>query len=120
MEKVEGIGGVFFRAKDPKALAKWYSQHLGVSPVPDSYDVEPWSQKSGPTVFAPFEEKTEYFGSQDKNWMINFRVKNLELIVKQLEASGIDVKVDPEDYPNGRFARLHDPEGNPVELWQPK
>lgn len=120
MEKVEGIGGIFFRAKDPKSLASWYNEHLGVSPVPDSYDGEPWLQESGPTVFAPFEENTEYFGSKNQKWMINFRVKNLALIVKQLEESGIAVEVYPEENPNGRFARLHDPEGNPIELWQPK
>ena len=119
MEKVDGIGGVFFRAKDPEALSQWYSDHLGVSPVPVSYEVAPWFQKSGPSVFAPFEEKTDYFGSLDQKWMINFREKNLELIVEQLKACGIEVKIDPEKYPNGRFARLHDPEGNPIKLWQP-
>jgi hypothetical protein len=89
MEKVEGVGGIFFRAKDPKMLADWYSQHLGVSPVPGSYDVEPWYQKVGPTVFTPFEEKTDYFGSHGNKWMVNFRVKNLEFIVEPLKASGI-------------------------------
>ena len=117
MEKVTGIGGVFFRAKDPAALSCWYEKYLGVSPVPSDYDTLPWVQENGPTVFAPFEE---YFGAASQKWMINFRVKDLLAMVSQLEKAGIKVVMDPEDYPNGKFARLHDPEGNPVELWEPK
>jgi predicted enzyme related to lactoylglutathione lyase len=75
---------------------------------------------SGPTVFAPFESDTDYFGDANKSWMINFRVSNLDAMVQELRASNIDVSVDPEIYPNGRFARLHDPEGNPIELWEPE
>ncbi len=67
----------------------------------------------------PFEQDTGYFGEAGKNWMINFRVGDLDGMVIQLRAAGIVVTVDPETYPHGRFARLHDPEGNPVELWQP-
>ena len=120
MEKVVGIGGMFFRAKNPEALSNWYEAHLGVSPVPKDYDQSPWVQEKGPTVFAPFEMETEYFGAKSHNWMINFRVNNLAAIVSQLKDAGIEVVVDPESYPNGQFARLHDPEGNPIELWQPK
>ncbi len=120
MEKVSGIGGMFFRAKDPAALASWYEKHLGVNQVPTSYDVEPWQQEQGHTVFAPFDQSTEYFGRQKQQWMINFRVNDLSAMIAQLESAGIKVTVDPEDYPNGKFARIHDPEGNPIELWQPK
>lgn len=95
-------------------------KHLGVSQVPKSYEIEPWSQESGPTVFAPFSQNSEYFGNKNQQWMINFRVDNLESIVAQLKESGIDVTVDTEIYPNGKFARIHDPEGNPIELWEPK
>ena len=119
MEKVTGIGGLFFRAQDPKGLARWYQEHLGVTMTPSSYDEPVWQQEAGPTVFAPFEEKTEYFGDMQKAWMINFRVRDLEKMAAQLRAAGIEVKIDPQAYPNGRFARLHDPEGNPIELWQP-
>jgi glyoxylase I family protein len=119
-EKVLGIGGVFFRARDPAALAEWYEKHLGIAKVPKSYEEQPWSQQAGPTVFAPFPHKTQYFGKVDQAWMINFRVRDLDAIVRQLRGAGIEVKVDPQEYPNGRFARLHDPEGNPIELWQPK
>lgn len=119
MEKVTGIGGIFFRSRDPGALSAWYEENLGVSQIPTAYDQAPWMQQSGPTVFAPFEQETAYFGHPSQAWMINFRVKNLNSMVDQLRAAGIEVTVDEEEYPNGRFARLHDPEGNPVELWEP-
>lgn len=120
MEKVTGIGGVFFKAQDSEALSEWYEKNLGVSPVPKNYDQAPWAQQSGPTVFAPFEMETDYFGSESQKWMINFRVNDLSALVSQLRDAGIEVVVDSEDYPNGKFARLHDPEGNPIELWEPK
>jgi glyoxylase I family protein len=120
MEKVNGIGGFFFRARDPEALGRWYLTHLGITLTPKSYDVEPWRQEAGITIFAPFPEATDYFGAPDRVWMINFRVRNLAAITAQLTAAGIAVKVDPEEYPNGRFARIHDPEGNPIELWEPR
>jgi glyoxylase I family protein len=123
MEKVLGIGGLFFRSRDPQSLAAWYATHLGVSPVPANYDDPPWEQQPGPTAFAPFPGNTRYFGDpaspQPLQWMVNFRVANLEAFLSQLRAAGIEVTLDPETYPNGRFARLHDPEGNPIELWQP-
>lgn len=118
-ETVTGIGGFFFRARDPKALEAWYRDHLGVSVSPQSLNDPVWRQQAGPTVFAPFPEKTGYFGDGSKQWMINFRVRDLDRMAAQLEAAGIAVKVDPMVYPNGRFARIHDPEGNPIELWQP-
>ncbi len=120
MEKVTGVGGVFFRSRDPAALARWYADRLGVAPTPTSYDDRPWWQEAGPTVFSPFPEQTDYFGTTNRQWMINFRVRDLQAIVAQLRGDGIAVSVDPEPYPNGRFARLHDPEGNPIELWEPK
>jgi glyoxylase I family protein len=118
MEKVTGIGGFFFRAKDPKALGLWYQQHLGVSLIPSSAGESPWQQEAGPTAFAPFPETSKYFGDPQKVWMLNFRVRDLDKMAAQLKAAGIEVKMYPPD-PTGRFARVHDPEGNPVELWQP-
>lgn len=118
-EKVVGIGGFFFRAHDPKALGNWYQQHLGIALAPTSEGEAVWRQEAGPTVFTPFPETTKYFGDPAKVFMMNFRVHNLDKMVAQLRAAGIEVK-DPESYPKiGRFARLHDPEGNPIELWQP-
>jgi glyoxylase I family protein len=119
MEKVRGIGGLFFLARDPVALAAWYGDHLGVSVVPSDYDTPPWQQEAGPTAFAPFPETTTYFGDAGKLWMINFRVGNLDAMAAQLRATGISVEIDAQAYPNGRFARLYDPEGNPIELWEP-
>jgi len=118
MERVTGIGGFFFRAKDPDKLAKWYEEHLGISKMPQTYEEDSWRQAEGPTEFGPFGEDAEDFGQADKTWMINFRVNDLDAMVKQLRGAGIEVKVDPEDYPNGRFAQLYDPEGNPIQLWQ--
>ena len=120
MERVTGIGGVFFRARDHVALQAWYEKHLGIPKVPTNYDVEPWSQEAGFTVFAPFPEATDYFGKREQQWMLNFRVRNLDAMVRQLRAAGIEVTVDAKEYPNGRFARLHDPDGNPIELWEAK
>lgn len=120
MEKVSGIGGVFFRANNPAQLAEWYERHLGVNPVPSGYDQLPWIQEGGPTVFAPFERDTEYFGKETQSWMINFRVHDLSKIVEQLRKAGVDVSMDDQELPNGKFATLHDPEGNPIELWEPK
>ena len=119
MHRVTGIGGLFFRAKNPEAMAQWYKEHLGIDLVPSDYSQKPWSQDAGPTVFAPFPADSDYFGDAAKQWMINFRVSDLDGMVGQLRAAGITVTVDQENYPNGRFARLHDPEGNPIELWEP-
>jgi glyoxylase I family protein len=118
MEKVLGIGGVFWRSRDPDALAQWYEQHLGVVGVPADYQTLPWQQQAGTTVFAPFKHDTTYFDRPEQQFMVNFRVGDLDAMIAQLEAAGIAVKRDPEAYPNGRFARLHDPEGNPIELWE--
>lgn len=120
MEKVTGIGGFFFRSHDTEALALWYEQHLGISVVPKSYDVEPWTQEAGPTVWAPFSQDTTMFGRPEQQWMVNFRVRDLGAMVEQLRAAGIEVTVDPETYPNGVFAELRDPEGNPIQLWEPR
>ena len=119
MEKVTGIGGLFFRARDPEALCRWYRDHLGIALTPENYGEPPWRQEAGPTVFAAFPQNSEYFGRAEQAWMVNFRVKDLDRMIAQLELAGIAVKVDPQTYPNGRFARLYDPEGNPIELWEP-
>ncbi len=119
MEKVDGIGGFFFRSKDTKKLAQWYEDNLGVKGVPSDYDQPAWRTNAGTTVFAPFSHDTTYFGDMKNQWMINFRVKDIGAMVKQLQGNGIKVELDPEEYPNGRFAQLYDPEGNPIQLWQP-
>ena len=119
MEKILGIGGFFFRSKDSKALAKWYQDHFGINPSPKTAEELPWRQEAGVTVFAPFVATSDYFGDPEKQWMINFRVRSIDAMVAQLRKAGIEV-ADPQDYPPvGKFARLKDPEGNPIELWEP-
>ena len=121
MEKITGIGGFFFRAKDHKALAEWYERHFGINRVPSGPEGEPWKQEAGATAFSPFKADSTYFGDPTKQWMLNFRVRDLDAMVSQLRAAGIAVEVNAETYPGiGRFARLVDPEGNPIELWEPE
>ena len=113
---VLGIGGVFFRAKDPEALQEWYRRHLGMV-TDDAYQ---WMQQSGPTVFMPFPLDTDHFPAS-RQWMINFRVADLDRLLSALRDADIAVITNPEwDTPQtGRFARINDPEGNPIELWEP-
>jgi glyoxylase I family protein len=119
VEAVNGIGGFFFRARDPAALAVWYQEQLGIKTVPETYEEGAWRQQEGETVFAPFPEDSRMIGPPEHTWMINFRVDDLDAIVTQLRDAGETVEVDPERYPNGRFAELRDPEGNGIQLWQP-
>lgn len=119
MERVTGIGGVFFRSADPAKLSHWYETQLGVVGPPESYTQRSWEQEKGPTVFAPFPADSSHFRRPDQQWAINFRVADLDAIVAQLRSASIEVTVDEQTYPNGRFADLQDPEGNPVQLWEP-
>ena len=120
MERAIGIGGFFFLADDPGSLSRWYEANLGVTPVPQAYDAPVWIQEEGATVFAPFaREQASAPPLGAAGWGINFRVRDLDTMVAQLRANGIEVEVDPGEYPNGRFAQLHDPEGNAVQLWEP-
>ena len=119
---VLGIGGIFFRAKDPDALNAWYREYLGVGAGCAAEDTGPpeewtWKVQGGPMVFAPFKADTDYWAA-DHQFMLNFRVNDLDGLLEQLNASWIDVIVKPEwDSPEiGSFARIHDPEGNPIEL----
>jgi glyoxylase I family protein len=119
MERVTGVGGVFFRARDPEALSEWYERHLGVERPPATYQQRSWTQEGGPTVFAPLSSDSAHFLRGEQQWAINFRVRDLDAMVAQLREAAIDVVVHAETYPNGRFADLADPEGNPVQLWEP-
>jgi glyoxylase I family protein len=120
MERVDGIGGFFFRSENPRALTKWYQDNLGITPVPHGPADQPWRTGAGVTAFAPFPKDTKMFGKPSQQWMINFRVPDIEKMAAQLRANGVTVEVDPEHYPIGRFASLNDPEGNPIQLWQPQ
>ncbi|WP_298298487.1 VOC family protein [uncultured Litoreibacter sp.] len=118
MEKVTGIGGFFFRSHDQAALRHWYSTHLGIDPTPTDYESPCWRSGGGATVFEPFAHDTGYFGAPQNQWMINFRVRDLDAMMAQLNAAGIEVSFEGDE-PNGRFALLSDPEGNRIQLWQP-
>lgn len=114
MQKISGIGGFFFRAKDPKKLSKWYEKNFGINSMEST---EVWMQQSGPTVFVPVPKDAGSFGKQQ--FMLNFRVNNLGAMLKQLEKN--DVKIDErrEEDSIGKFASVYDPEGNKIELWEP-
>ena len=122
---VLGMGGFFFRAKDPDALTAWYREHLNIGVGcnaegggdPDDWY---WQTQGGPMVFAPFKADTDYFAA-DKSFLINLRVSDLEGMLEQLNAAGIAIITNDEwDTPEtGKFARIHDPEGNAIELWEP-
>jgi glyoxylase I family protein len=116
MERVVGIGGYFFRAEDPEALAAWYERHLGITSMASGWS---WEQESGPTVFAPFPADTDYFGRPEQQVMLNFRVRNLEAMLAQLRAAGARVDDEIAEASYGRFGHATDPEGNRFELWEP-
>jgi predicted enzyme related to lactoylglutathione lyase len=120
MERVTGIGGLMIKARDPQRLQAWYADHLGVDPVPQAEGDRPWVQQAGPTAFAAMPEDADLFGGPERSWALNFRVTDLDAMVAQLRAASVEVEVDPEAYGFGRFASLHDPEGNVVQLWQPE
>lgn len=122
--RVLGLGGLFFRARDPDALTAWYRDMLGVGAGCSGTD-EPggewtWNAAGGETVFAPFKQDSDYFAA-DKAFMINLRVSGLDALIERLAAKGIEAERRAEwDDPHvGRVARIHDPEGNAIELWEP-
>ncbi len=118
MEKVIGIGGFFFLSKDSAKLNEWYEKHLGVTRAGHEYKDGSWWQDEGPTVFGA-ESQQDQIGEPGHTWRINFRVRHLDAMVAQLRAADISVEVESTIYPNGRFAHLHDPDGNSIELWEP-
>ena len=121
MEKVLGIGGLFFKARDPKALAAWYREHLGV-PVEDGQTYAPINSSAAgeTTVWSTFPADTDYFGPGPSSVMINYRVRDLDAMLTQLRAAGAQVDEKIEDHGYGRFAWATDPEGNRFELWETK
>lgn len=124
MKKVTGIGGIFFKAKDPKAVNEWYKTHLGFDTTPYGTSFE-WrenddSTKKGLTQWNPFSENTKYFDPSAKDFMINYRVANLEALVEQLKKEGVTIIDKLEDSEYGKFIHILDLEGNKVELWEPK
>jgi predicted enzyme related to lactoylglutathione lyase len=124
MERVRGIGGIFFKANDPKALAEWYAKHLGVPVEAYGGATFKWREHEKPgtegtTIWSPFPADTTYFAPSKSSFMINFRVDDLDAMLAQLRAAGVEVdpKTDSSEY--GKFGWILDPEGNRVELWEP-
>jgi catechol 2,3-dioxygenase-like lactoylglutathione lyase family enzyme len=123
MRRVIGIGGVFFKARDPEGLAAWYQRHLGITPGADGYVTLPWREPqpdgaAAYTAWTPFPAQTGYFAPSEAGFMINYRVADLPGLLAALEADGIEV-LGREDSDFGRFAWILDPEGTKLELWEP-
>ena len=130
-KRVQGIGGIFFKAQNPKQLQDWYDTHLGISPLAhspwgedDSSPLFEWRDKDDPnrkcyTVYGIFPHTTTYFEPSASPFMFNFRVDDLDALLDQLREEGIQIQGEIQTFPFGRFARIIDPEGNPVELWEP-
>ncbi len=124
MKRVTGIGGVFFKSKDPKALGAWYKNHLGI-------DVEEWGGTAfrwkgtdnpegiGTTVWSPFSADTNYFSPSAATFMINYRVEDLHVLLAVLRDEGVEVEAKVEESEFGKFGWVLDPEGNKIELWEP-
>lgn len=119
MGKAMGIGGIFLRSADPATLAAWYRDRLGIDADVAGGD-RLWMTEAGRTVFAAFPAASDYWPA-NRPWMINFRVTDLAGLIESLRAADVEVRTDPgwDDPTFGRFARIHDPEGNPIELWEP-
>ncbi len=121
---VLGMGGYFFRSKDPAALKAWYKEHLGVgggcgTDEKGQSNEWVWFTQGGPMVFEPFKEATDYFPAE-KTAMVNLRVSDLDGLLGQLRGAGVELAREESMEGVGRFARIHDPEGNPIELWEPE
>jgi len=124
MERVTGIGGVFFKANNPKALTDWYRRHLGVPVDADGSVVFPWweeadRERPGKTVWSAFPRDTKYFEPSTAPFMINYRVRDLDRLLEELRREGVEVDPRIEEGEYGRFAWVMDPEGNRIELWEP-
>jgi predicted enzyme related to lactoylglutathione lyase len=118
-ERVAGIGGVFFRARDPRALAAWYAEHLGVD-IDLGYGGATFTSETDTyTVWSPLPADTEYFAESPQTYMVNYRVTDLDAMLTQLRAAGVRVADEREDSESGHFGWAYDLEGNRFELWQP-
>lgn len=125
MRRVTGLGGVFFKVKDPARIKQWYQEHLGMTM--DDYGhsfqwldpTKPDSKTPALTAWSPFSESSAYFAPSEKPFMFNYRVDNLETLIQVLKAEGVQVVGGIDEFPYGKFAWILDPEGNKIELWEP-
>ena len=122
MKRVIGVGGIFFKCKDPGKVKEWYQTHLGFDPDPYGakfqWRQEDHSTKKAYTLWTPFKEDTKYFGPSDQSFMINYRVENLEALIEELKKEGVTILDKMETYDYGKFIHIQDLEGNKVELWE--
>jgi len=126
MKRVTGLGGVFFKTKDPKQIKEWYQTHLGMKM--DDYGFsfrwhevdKPEAKEPATTAWSPFKEDTKYFSPSEKPFMFNYRVENLVELLKVLKEEGVEIVGEMQDYPYGKFGWIMDPDGNKIELWEPK
>jgi predicted enzyme related to lactoylglutathione lyase len=122
MKKITGIGGIFFKCQDPAKIKAWYKKYLDIDAGDYGFNFD-WSMEADPskgsTVWSPFDQQSNYFSPSSKDFMINYRVANLDELVGELKASGISMLDEMETYPYGKFIHLLDPEGNKIELWEP-
>ncbi len=124
MARVTGLGGIFFKTRNPKAIHEWYEKHLGIRKDADGSVVFKWrhleaQEHVGYTVWGPFSHDTKYFGPGPSPYMINFRVDDLNGLLKRLRNPGVQVEKEIEESEYGRFGWITDPDGNRVELWEP-
>ncbi len=122
MKRVTGVGGIFFKAKDPAALYAWYREHLGIES--DASSGAMWRDADHPeipgcTLWSAFPQDTKYFGSGGQSFMVNFRVDSLDELLAALREEGVTIDPKVESHEYGKFAWIVDPEGNRVELWEP-
>ena len=123
MKKVTGIGGIFFKCKDPQKVKDWYSKNLGLNTDEYGSSFE-WREgedpnKMGFTQWSPFPDNTEYIKPSEKEFMINYRVANIEALVAELKKDGVNVLDEIETFDYGKFVHIMDIEGNKIELWEP-
>ena len=121
MKRVTGIGGIFFKSRDPQKLKEWYQTHLGIECMPGNGAVFLWRDDSpdGYSVWSPFAADTKYFDPSPAPFMINYRVADLHALLGELKKEGVDIAGDMQEGEFGKFAWVMDPEGNRVELWEP-
>lgn len=125
-KRVTGIGGIFFKSEDPQKIKEWYGKHLGFE-ISDYGSTFRWKDLNDPdtkiparTEWSPFDEKTTYFGPSEKPFMINYRVENLVELLNELRKEGVTIVGEMQEYPYGKFGWIMDPDGNKIELWEPR
>ena len=123
-KRVIGLGGIFFKAKDPKAMYEWYEKHLGIKGKPDMGAMFPWRRADSPeqemvTIWSVFPQNTKYFEPSSAPFMINYQVEDMDAVLEALRAEGVTIDPKREDHEYGKFAWIMDPEGNRIELWEP-